>query len=99
MAYPLINGTRVIGIADYMNLVANGWFWEMMILMIFIIMFINLKDYSTGRALLASSFLSTVLAMVLYWGGLISAIAPTLGVVVVCLGVGGMWLSGGSGGI
>jgi hypothetical protein len=64
---------NLTGIASYYGTISTGWFWPMILVAIFMVAYITLSRYTTMRALLASSFMTWVLSILLFYAGLITA--------------------------
>jgi len=61
-SYPT-NATKMYQIFQYSNTVTNEWFGAVILIMLFVIIFITLKDYKTNRAFATASFITAVVAV------------------------------------
>lgn len=91
--YPTATGNDTIGIAEYfnyINVVADGLFFPVMMFVIWIIAFFALKQYSSSRAWVFSSLFCSVLSIIL---AVLDYISPKfMYVFFIFLGVGLVWL-------
>ena len=66
------NITSPTDLFNYANIVTNNWFGLMLIISIFIILFISFKSYETEKAFSATTFISTIIALLLSLMGILS---------------------------
>ena len=72
--FPYFNGTSVFDMFDYSNRLTGDWFCVFILSGIFLVSFITLKTaYSFDRCAVASSYITTVLALILVPTGLVSS--------------------------
>lgn len=57
------NMTNMTDVLSYLNIVTMGWFGLVMLIVIFVVGLLSLKIYSTHKAVAASSFLTTIVAI------------------------------------
>ena len=72
--YPSPNITGFLSLFAYMNTVTGGWFWTLVVVSIFIVALVTLSYYKIEDAMIASFFITTVLAILLRAGLLIGDI-------------------------
>ena len=85
-AYPS-NITRIADIALWTNSVTAGLFWPLILLALFVIMLISFKQYPMERALATSSFITTIIAIMMGIIGLVSFYVVVLCGVVTAIAV------------
>ena len=94
MAYyaePTANDTKgFFEFFSYVNTVADGMFFPIILLVLWVIIFIGTKQYSTSRAWTAASVVCSFLAMPLAIAGLVAPRWVYLSVVLSAAGV--LWL-------
>lgn len=83
MAYPYPNITRPYEIVTYSQTVTNEFFGPMILLAIFVIAFIAMKNYKTTAALTGAAFVTFIIS-VLFW---MIGIAHQNLVIVILLGL------------
>lgn len=93
MPFAVPNGTGVLELATYVNDVTFNMFWAFVVFFIFIIAFIKLKDFETGKAFLAAAFLTAVMTILLRWANLVSDFVVGLVLMGFVAGLIGMWIS------
>lgn len=67
--------SNVTGFADlavYMNQVTQDWFWNLMIIALFVISFIALKNYPSEKAFAGASYIVATAAILMRTLGLVS---------------------------
>ena len=82
------NMTGVFDLASWANIVTGGWFWTFILFALFVILFMSLKIYSTERAFGASSFIISIIAIMLYSIGLLKN--SLILIVAIVIGAGGL---------
>mgnify|MGYP003148978978 CR=1 FL=1 len=65
MTYAMPNMTQPFEIMTYANTTTNGLFGVLVILGVFMVSFVALKNYKTGSAFAASTFITVILAWTL----------------------------------
>jgi hypothetical protein len=79
------NSNNLLGLFQASNDLSGDTFGVMIILMMWIIIFIRLKMYSAKAAMFAASFVTTLLAVMLFLIGMVSQVI--LMMVIVTLGI------------
>jgi len=87
-SYANVTGMR--SLFEYVQKVSDGWFFLMILLAIFIIVFISLKNYSNSKAFASASFLCMILSIILRALGFISSTWMYLCIILVAVSV--VWL-------
>lgn len=84
-SYPTnISGSS--GLLQYVNMVTDGWFGTITLIMIFAITFIALKDYKTNRAFAVASWVVGIIGVFFRSISIISD--PVLYICIVAAGLG-----------
>ena len=76
MATPLPNATSHVTMPDFLNwanLATGNYFGILFLILIFAVTFFALKRFTTGRALMASSFVTLISSIILRAMGLVPA--------------------------
>ena len=84
--YPT-NTTKMADIALYVNSVTMGWFWPLILIALFVILLISFKQYPMERAFATSSFITTIIAIMMGIIGLVSFYVVVLCGVVTAIAV------------
>jgi len=71
--YPAPNATGIQDLLSYANVVTDNMFGLLMLITIFAIAFISMKQYPTEKALTASSFMTMLTSYLFYVLGLIGS--------------------------
>ena len=93
---PVITGTNVTnfnapnvtslgGLVIFANTVTSGMWAAMLLITIFTIAFLSLKQYRTEAALPTATFITFIIAVFLWWAGLIASSIPVF--IGIILGV------------
>ncbi len=72
MSMPTFNSTNIVEIFQYVNLLTEGWFGNLLPVSFFIIMFISMQRWELSKSLLASSFGSLSFSLFLWLAGITS---------------------------
>jgi len=75
---------------NYVNVVAGGLFFPIMLLVIWVVIFMATKQYSTSRAFTGASVISAFLSIILVTGQLISP--KWMYLCIILAGAGILWL-------
>ena len=81
------NFTGPVGMMQYANYVSDYIYGPVMSLVIFAVMFISLKRYSTGRAFLAASWVAMVMTAFLFYLGMVPGQWFYGWIVIACLSI------------
>lgn len=85
------NSSRVVEIAQYMNDITSGQFWAWMIVAIYFVMLLRLNGVTSGKnAATAAAFVTTMLAGLLSFSGLVGA--WTAGILAVLTVAGAIYM-------
>lgn len=84
MTYNLTNISRwdYVDFLTGVNSESNGWLGMMILLSVFFIVLLVLKNYESKRAFASASFVVTVLSVFLVWIGLVQIYFMIIGVVM-----------------
>lgn len=82
--------TGMYSLFEYVQKISDGWFFLMILLGIFIIVFISLKNYSSSRAFAGASFLCMILSIIMRVLGFIANKWMYLSIILVAVAV--VWL-------
>ena len=75
MAYfPTPNVTDVIGLFNNANTITNDKFWNLTMIIIFIVFFLMLKAFSAERAVVVAAFVCAVASFFLSMAGLVDSL-------------------------
>ncbi len=74
----------------YVNNVADGLFWPSMMLVIWVVIFIGTKQYSSARAFTAASTITGFVSIILAVGDLVAPKWMYLSLLMIAVGV--LWL-------
>lgn len=88
--YPDINQSGFFGLSSYVADVTKGWFWLIMILILWVVTFTNSKQFTSSRAFTMASFLSALSAIILAVLNLISAKWAYL--LILFIAIGALWM-------
>lgn len=67
------NITGLATFSSWVNSASEGWLGTLIVIALFVISFLSLKKYSTGRAIMASTFFTGVLSIFFYLIGMVSS--------------------------
>lgn len=83
MVYATPNATDYVGILSYANYTTDGIFWALIVITIFILTFLALKNWATRQAAAAAGFNMFISALPLWLLGLVSNWIFALAVVIM----------------
>lgn len=91
--FPYPNGTdSIIGLIQYDNTVTQGYFGLVVLIGFFLVAFLSLKEFETGKALAGASFLTGVLGMFLWLMDILADKLVWLPFIMLAFTV-GLWLT------
>lgn len=90
-SFPEPNVTNYTGMLNYANEVTGFMFGNFLVFAIFIVAFISLRNYPTGKAFAVSSYITFVLSMLLTILGLTAAYMPVFFFVFSLVGAAFIW--------
>lgn len=82
MAYPYFNATNFTGFFSYMNDITSFWFGNFMVIIIFFVLFIGMKNYTTERAFGAAAFITLLFSFFLWGAHLVNFVTVLYCVVI-----------------
>lgn len=71
-ADPIVNSTSMAGLFEVINTSTNNYFGFGLLVAVYIILFIAMKNFSFPQAFAASTFITTILAGMLLAAGLVT---------------------------
>lgn len=84
----LTNRTNLLELTQFVNTeVANGYFGWMLLISIFVISFIMLKNYEAHKAFAASGFVSAISAIILFQLQLVPMFAIQVFIAILVIGI------------
>jgi hypothetical protein len=86
-ANPTTYGMKFSDILRYVNDVTQNWFGNLVIFAIFIIAFVCMKNYSTKKAFTAASFITTILASLFFFLGILNELVLFIFIFATAVGV------------
>lgn len=87
---PNVNDTGFFGLASYTNTITDGFFWLIMLLIMWVVVFVNTIGYRPSRAFTLASFLTGVSSIIL---AILDLISPTwMYLLIVFIAIGALWM-------
>lgn len=96
MANPYPSPTTIknlTALAQYDNVVTEGWFGAGLVLVIFIVAFLSLKTYATHKALAAATVLTMIIAIIFFIIGLVSTQILLATIILMIVSVVWLWIA------
>jgi len=69
-AMPDFNATDIVGIFQYINTLSSNWFGNLLPISLFAVLFISFMRTGIERALISSSFIAMLFAIMLWLAGI-----------------------------
>ena len=88
------NTTSIVNLFAWVNVHSGYWFGRFMLIGMFLVLFFQLKRYSTAKAFAAASFLTAIFSVVLLPTALVGQREVTFAGVVVCLAIVALYVEG-----